>query len=55
MSPVRGIRSSPSSRPDLARGDDALTAAVYANRAAGVVVGKVGTATAAWEEIEEQS
>jgi len=39
----------------LARGDDALTAAVYANRAAGVVVGKVGTATAAWEEIEEQS
>jgi len=38
----------------LARGDDALTAAEYANRAAGVVVGKVGTATAAWEEIEKQ-
>ncbi len=36
----------------LARGDDALTAARMANRAAGVVVGKVGTATANWEEIE---
>lgn len=36
----------------LARGDDALTAASIANRAAGVVVGKVGTATANWEEIE---
>jgi len=35
----------------LARGDDALTAAQYANKAAGVVVGKVGTATATWEEI----
>ncbi len=36
----------------LARGDDPLTAAQHANRAAGVVVGKVGTATASWEEIE---
>ncbi|OIO73318.1 MAG: hypothetical protein AUJ57_04630 [Zetaproteobacteria bacterium CG1_02_53_45] len=36
----------------LARGDDALTAAKLANRAAGVVVGKVGTATASWSEIE---
>ncbi len=36
----------------LARGDDALTAAQIANRAAGVVVGKVGTATASWNEIE---
>ena len=36
----------------LARGDDALTAAKIANRAAGVVVGKVGTATASWNEIE---
>ncbi len=36
----------------LARGDDALTAAETANRAAGVVVGKVGTATASWAEIE---
>lgn len=36
----------------LARGDDALTAAKIANRAAGVVVGKVGTATADWSEIE---
>jgi len=36
----------------LARGDDALTAATSANRAAGVVVGKVGTATASWPEIE---
>jgi len=35
----------------LARGDDALTAAQHANKAAGVVVGKVGTATASWEEI----
>jgi len=35
----------------LARGDDALTAAQYANLAAGVVVGKVGTATASWAEI----
>jgi D-glycero-beta-D-manno-heptose-7-phosphate kinase len=35
----------------LARGDDALTAAKYANLAAGVVVGKVGTATATWDEI----
>jgi len=35
----------------LARGDDALTAAHFANRAAGVVVGKVGTATADWAEI----
>jgi len=36
----------------LARGDDALKAAQIANRAAGVVVGKVGTATASWPEIE---
>jgi len=36
----------------LARGDDALTAARFANDAAGVVVGKVGTATASWDEIE---
>ncbi len=39
----------------LARGDDALTAARYANKAAGVVVGKVGTATATWEEIRASS
>jgi len=38
----------------LARGDDALSAARLANRAAGVVVGKVGTATASWAEIERQ-
>ena len=36
----------------LARGDDALTAAHLANDAAGVVVGKIGTATASWDEIE---
>jgi len=36
----------------LARGDDALRAAELANRAAGVVVGKVGTATASWAEID---
>ncbi|MDT8375297.1 MAG: D-glycero-beta-D-manno-heptose-7-phosphate kinase [Mariprofundaceae bacterium] len=36
----------------LARGDDPLKAAQTANLAAGVVVGKVGTATATWEEIE---
>ncbi len=36
----------------LARGDDPLAAARTANRAAGVVVGKVGTATATWAEIE---
>jgi len=36
----------------LARGDDALSAAKIANCAAGVVVGKVGTATASWPEIE---
>jgi len=35
----------------LARGDDALNAAQHANLAAGVVVGKVGTATASWAEI----
>lgn len=35
----------------LARGNDALTAARLANHAAGVVVGKVGTATASWDEI----
>jgi len=39
----------------LARGDDPLTAARHANRAAGVVVGKVGTATASWEEIENHA
>jgi len=36
----------------LARGESAISAAEQANRAAGVVVGKVGTATATWEEIE---
>jgi len=36
----------------LARGDDPLDAAKTANKAAGVVVGKVGTATATWKEIE---
>jgi len=36
----------------LARGDDALLAAKLANHAAGVVVGKLGTATASWAEIE---
>jgi len=36
----------------LARGDNPLKAAETANLAAGVVVGKVGTATATWEEIE---
>jgi D-beta-D-heptose 7-phosphate kinase/D-beta-D-heptose 1-phosphate adenosyltransferase len=36
----------------LARGNDALTAARIANDAAGVVVGKVGTATASWDEIK---
>ncbi|MDQ6988684.1 MAG: D-glycero-beta-D-manno-heptose-7-phosphate kinase [Mariprofundaceae bacterium] len=35
----------------LARGDSALEAAKTANLAAGVVVGKVGTATADWAEI----
>ena len=38
----------------LARGDDALSAAKQANLAAGVVVGKVGTATATWDEIQAQ-
>ncbi len=38
----------------LARGDDALSAAISANRAAGVVVAKVGTATASWREINAQ-
>jgi len=36
----------------LARGDDSLEAAEIANKAAGVVVGKVGTATATWSEID---
>jgi len=36
----------------LARGDSPLEAAKTANQAAGVVVGKVGTATATWQEIE---
>lgn len=35
----------------LVHGDDPLSAARKANRAAGVVVGKVGTATASWDEI----
>jgi len=35
----------------LARGDNPLDAAITANKAAGVVVGKVGTATATWQEI----
>jgi len=35
----------------LARGDSPLDAAKTANQAAGVVVGKVGTATATWQEI----
>ncbi len=34
-------------------GDDAWTAAQWANTAAGVVVAKVGTATACWQEIQE--
>ncbi len=38
----------------LARGDDPLRAARLANCAAGVVVGKVGTATASWDEIGRQ-
>ncbi|MDQ6991454.1 MAG: PfkB family carbohydrate kinase, partial [Mariprofundaceae bacterium] len=36
----------------LVRGDAPLDAAKTANKAAGVVVGKVGTATATWQEIE---
>jgi len=36
----------------LARGESPLDAARIANRAAGVVVGKIGTATATWAEIE---
>ncbi|MDQ6954491.1 MAG: D-glycero-beta-D-manno-heptose-7-phosphate kinase [Mariprofundaceae bacterium] len=36
----------------LSRGNDPLLAAQTANKAAGVVVGKVGTATANWQEIE---
>ncbi len=36
----------------LARGNSPLQAAKTANQAAGVVVGKVGTATATWQEIE---
>jgi len=36
----------------LVRGDSALLAATTANKAAGVVVGKVGTATATWQEIQ---
>lgn len=39
----------------LARGDDALKAAKTANLAAGVVVGKVGTATASWAEINARA
>ncbi|OIP99811.1 MAG: hypothetical protein AUK35_05545 [Zetaproteobacteria bacterium CG2_30_46_52] len=35
----------------LSRGDSPLEAAKTANQAAGVVVGKVGTATASWDEI----
>ncbi|MDQ6960932.1 MAG: D-glycero-beta-D-manno-heptose-7-phosphate kinase [Mariprofundaceae bacterium] len=37
----------------LVRGDSILEAVKIANRAAGVVVAKVGTATANWQEIEE--
>jgi len=37
----------------LARGDKPLDAATTANKAAGVVVGKVGTATATWQEIAD--
>lgn len=37
----------------LVRGESPLQAAIIANRAAGVVVGKVGTATASWQEIED--
>ncbi|MDQ6952852.1 MAG: D-glycero-beta-D-manno-heptose-7-phosphate kinase [Mariprofundaceae bacterium] len=36
----------------LVRGDSPLNAARIANQAAGVVVGKVGTATASWQEIQ---
>ncbi|MDQ7003591.1 MAG: D-glycero-beta-D-manno-heptose-7-phosphate kinase [Ghiorsea sp.] len=36
----------------LAKGNSPLEAAKTANQAAGVVVGKVGTATATWQEIE---
>jgi len=36
----------------LSRGDSPLLAAQTANKAAGVVVSKVGTATASWQEIE---
>jgi len=36
----------------LSRGDTPLEAAITANQAAGVVVGKVGTATATWDEID---
>ncbi|MDQ6991886.1 MAG: D-glycero-beta-D-manno-heptose-7-phosphate kinase [Mariprofundus sp.] len=36
----------------LVRGDDPLAAAKLANHAAGVVVGKLGTATASWSEIK---
>ena len=39
----------------LMRGDSALQAARIANQAAGVVVGKVGTATATWSEIQAYS
>ena len=38
----------------LAEGAEPLAAARLANRAAGVVVGKVGAATASWEEIGER-
>jgi len=37
----------------LMRGDSPLDAAITANHAAGVVVGKVGTATATWAEIQD--
>jgi len=36
----------------IARGDSPLQAAITANKAAGVVVAKVGTATATWSEIQ---
>ncbi|MDQ6968233.1 MAG: D-glycero-beta-D-manno-heptose-7-phosphate kinase [Mariprofundaceae bacterium] len=37
----------------LSRGDSPLLAAQTANKAAGVVVSKVGTATASWQEIKD--
>ena len=39
----------------LLRGEAPLQAAITANKAAGIVVGKVGTATASWQEIHDNS